>query len=67
MLRGKSPLGLLLAGAAAFAYYRYSKMSPEQRKGMVDNLKERGKKIFGQFIPTSKEQPATMNGSQYTG
>lgn len=67
MLRGKSPLSLLLAGAAAFAYYKYSKMSPEQRTDMVNNLKEKGKKIFGQFIPGEKQQPATMNGSEYGG
>jgi len=56
MLRGKSPLSLLLAGAAAFAYYKYSKMSPQQRKDMVDGLKEKGRKIFGQFIPGDNQR-----------
>jgi hypothetical protein len=67
MLRGKSPLGMLLAGAAAFAYYKYSKMSPQQRKDMVDGLKEKGRKIFGQFIPAGnqRQQPATANGQHY--
>ena len=32
-------LGLLLAAAAAYGAYRYSKMSPEQK----NNLKQRGK------------------------
>ena len=34
-------LGLLLAAAAAYGYYRYSKMSPEQKK----NLRDKGKKF----------------------
>ena len=34
-------LGLLLAAAAAYGYYRYSKMTPEQK----NNLKEKGKKF----------------------
>lgn len=32
-------LGLLLAAAAAYGYYRYSKMSPEQKNG----LRQKGK------------------------
>lgn len=69
MLRGKSPGALLLAGVAAFAYYKYNKMSPDQRKDLVNNLKEKGKKIFGQFIPGEKQQaqanPGTANGQHY--
>ncbi len=33
--------GLLLAGIAAFAYYKYKKMSPEAKRKMVDTLKEK--------------------------
>jgi len=35
----RSVLGLVLAGAAAYGYHRYSKMTPEQRADM----KKRGK------------------------
>ena len=35
-------LGLLLAAAAAYGYYRFSKMTPEQK----NNLKEKGKKFM---------------------
>jgi len=76
MLLGKGgPGGLLLAGLAAFAYYKYNKMSPQQRTDMVNNLKEKGKKIFGQFMP-GQQQTASANtatgqhygeGNQYTG
>jgi hypothetical protein len=37
MVRNK--MGLLLAAAAAFGYYKYSKMTPEQK----NSLKTRGK------------------------
>lgn len=37
MLKGK--LGLLVAAAAAYGAYRYSKMTPEQKR----DLKEKGK------------------------
>lgn len=33
--------GLLLAGIAAFAYYKYKKMSPESKKKMIDTLKDK--------------------------
>lgn len=42
---------LLLAGAAAFAYHKYSKMSEAEKKEMVNNLKQKGKKIYDQFTP----------------
>ncbi|HEY0677855.1 MAG TPA: hypothetical protein VGD17_06200 [Chitinophagaceae bacterium] len=71
---GKSPVGLLLAGAAAFAYYKYSKMSPQQRKDLVGGLKDKATKIFGQFMPGEKQTAATTangqhygEGNQYTG
>jgi hypothetical protein len=48
--------GALIVGAlAAFAYYKYSKLSPKERKDMVDNLKEKGKKIYDEYIPAVKE------------
>jgi hypothetical protein len=55
----KSPLTMLLAGAAAFAYYKYSKMSPEQKKDLVNGLKDKASKWFGQVMP--KKQTGTTN------
>ena len=60
---GKSPATLLLAGAAAFAYYKYSKMSPQQKKDLVDGLKNKANKLFGQFMPGNKKN----NGEEYAG
>jgi hypothetical protein len=46
--------GLILAGvAAAAAAYKYSKMNEEQRRNMVNNLKEKGKKVYDQYMPNN--------------
>lgn len=50
---------LLLAGAAAYAYYKYSKMTPEERNGFVNNLKQKGRDLFEQYMPSSKSRGAT--------
>ena len=43
--------GLILAGLAAFAYYKYSKLTADQKRDMVNNLKEKGQKLYDQYIP----------------
>jgi len=43
---------LILAGiAGAVGYYMYSKMSEEEKKEMISNLKEKGKKIYDDYVP----------------
>lgn len=59
----KSPATLLLAGAAAFAYYKYSKMTPEQKKDLVGGLKDKATKLFGQIMPNSNQQNGNTNGA----
>ena len=66
MLPFKSPIGLALAGLAAFAAYKYSKMTADQKRDLANNLKEKGRQIFGQFMPESKPQTQGQ-GSNYTG
>jgi hypothetical protein len=52
MRNTKLPGGaLLLAGAAAFAYYKYSKMSEDQKSKMFSDLKDKGKKLYDQYVP----------------
>ncbi len=52
MIRNKIPSGgLILAGLAAYAYYKYSKMSEEEKRKLADNLKEQGKKFYDQYVP----------------
>jgi len=44
---------LILAGiGGAVAYYMYSSLTSEQKKEMVDNLKQKGKKILDEYIPS---------------
>lgn len=49
---------LLLAGAAAFVYYKYSQMSEEEKRDMVNNLKEKGKKLYDQYAPSDIKETA---------
>jgi hypothetical protein len=46
---------LLLTGAAAFVAYKYSKMSEDEKKEMLNKLKEKGKKIYDQFTPEIRD------------
>lgn len=61
--------GLLLAGLAAYAYYKYNKMSAQEKEDLVGNLKEKGKKMVDQYLPEnlknifSKDQKSS---SQYS-
>lgn len=50
----KSPLTMLLAGAAAFAYYKYSKMSPDQKKDLVNGIKDKASKLFNGLMPNQQ-------------
>jgi hypothetical protein len=44
--------GLLILGAiAGFAYYKYSKMSAEKKRNMMNNFKEKGKKLYDEYVP----------------
>lgn len=49
--RGLGIGSLLLAGAAAYAYYKYSQMSEQQRKDLVNNWKEKGQKLYDEYVP----------------
>lgn len=56
--------GILLAGLAAFAYYKYSRLTPEEKQDLVGNLKERGRKLVGQLAGNKNNE---FQGSQYMG
>ncbi len=43
----KSNAPLLLAGLAAFAYYKYNKMSP----GKKNDLKQKGMDLVDKYVP----------------
>ncbi len=58
---------LLLAGAAAYAYYKYSQMSEEQKKNLVNGWKEKGKKFYDESIPQSVKDLFGKKASMHSG
>ena len=58
-------LGLLLAAAAAYGYYKYSKMTPEEKNG----LREKGKKFvdknLGGLGNVFGKKTSPVNGNGY--
>lgn len=42
---------LVIAGLAAFAYYRYSKLTPSEKSNIVNDIKETGRNIVKELIP----------------
>ncbi|HEX8675818.1 MAG TPA: hypothetical protein VF700_01290, partial [Segetibacter sp.] len=42
---------LVIAGLAAFAYYKYSKLSEEEKRNIVNDIKETGRNIVKELIP----------------
>jgi hypothetical protein len=73
MLMNKKAGTLLLAGLAAFAYYKYSKMSREEKDNLANSIKDQGKKLYDRFAPKNMRNSfadATNNrfgdGSEYS-
>ena len=58
-------IGLLLAAAAAYGYYKYSKMTPEQR----NSLKQKGKDFLDKNLGGVKnmfgKKASASNGDGY--
>ena len=70
----KSGVGILplaLAGLAAWGYFKYSKMSEEQKRNLVSDLKQKGQKIYDENIPQnvknlfSKQTNGQTAGAQF--
>lgn len=54
MIFNRLPAGkLLLAGLAAYAYYKYNKMSSQEKKDLVGNLKKKGQKLYDDYVPSN--------------
>ena len=51
MANRRNAAPLLLAGLAAFAWYKYSKMSEQEKKDLVGGWKEKGKKLYDEYVP----------------
>ncbi len=42
---------LLVSMAAAFAYYKYSRLSPDEKNDLAESIKEKSRKLYDQFLP----------------
>lgn len=61
----KLPTGTLIAaGLAAFAYYKYSKMSPEEKQSVVGDLKDKAQKLYDQYAPEELKSVFAKKGTQ---
>lgn len=58
-------LGLLLAAAAAYGYYRYSKMTPEQKNGLRQKGKDFVDKNLGGVKNMFGKKTPAANGDSY--
>ena len=60
-------LPLLLAGLAAYGYYKYSKMSADEKEKLVGGLKDKGRRFYDEKVPQNLKdlfgQKQTVNGS----
>jgi hypothetical protein len=69
--KGLGTGSLLLAGIAAFAYYKYNQMSEQQRKDLVNNWKDKGQKLYDDYVPeniknmVNQKQGAGSNGQHH--
>jgi len=57
---------LIAAGLAAFAYYKYSKMSEEQKQNLVNDLKEKAQNLYEQYAPTELKDLFAKKGTENT-
>ena len=70
---GRKTGGLLLAGLAAYAYYKYNKMTPEEKRQAMAGIKEKGKKIYDEYVPNEvknmfgKKEPGTATDNTGSG
>ncbi|RYY70248.1 MAG: hypothetical protein EOO13_07155 [Chitinophagaceae bacterium] len=56
---------LLLAGLAAYAYYRYQKMTAEEKTNITNKVKETGKKLT-EYLPGDLKNLVGGNTPQTT-
>ena len=61
----RSKIGLLLAAAAAYGVYKYSKMTPQQKSDLKTKGKDFLNKNMGSFNNLFGTKKATVNGSGY--
>lgn len=58
--------GLLLAGIAAFAYYKYSKLSSQEKENLFGDLKARSQKLYDEYMPEKYKRGFSKNATSGT-
>ena len=61
----KSKIGLLVAAAAAYGAYKYSKLSPEKKSDLMTRGKDFMNKNLGDLSGLFGKKKSAMNGSDY--
>jgi hypothetical protein len=61
----RSKIGLLLAAAAAYGVYRYSKLTPEQKSSLKEKGKDFLNKNLGSVNNLFGKKKTAMNGNDY--
>lgn len=56
MTKGQKTGALILAGLAAFALYRISKLSAEDKTKLADNIKDKGRQLMDHLNPKNIKQ-----------
>ena len=56
MTRGQKTGTFILAGLAAFALYRISKLSAEDKTRLADNIKDKGRQLMDHLNPRNLKQ-----------
>jgi hypothetical protein len=64
MTSGQKTSSLLLAGLAAYAVYKISKMSADDKTRLANSIKDQGKKMMDQINPRLKEKFAGMTSNK---
>ncbi len=59
----RSNTSLLLAGLAAYAYYKYSKMNQQDKDKLVRDLKEKGRNMLSGLNPLRRQNVGTHTPS----
>jgi len=61
----RSKVGLLIAAAAAYGAYRYSKMTPDQKSSLRAKGRDFLNKNFGGLNNLITRKKAVINGNDY--
>jgi len=66
MTKGQKTGAFILAGLAAFALYRISKLSAEDKTRLADNIKDKGRQLIDHLKPSNiKEKFSNATNNVY--